>query len=91
MEHKLNSTGLLREPFLRVFMSAIFKLQPNPVFKADVAIPRAGEEDGVLNFTFKHRPIKELAELEDIDEKAKADAQGENKEADNVETTENKD
>ncbi|WP_228728815.1 phage tail assembly chaperone [Klebsiella michiganensis] len=44
-------------------MSAIFKLQPNPVFKADVAIPRAGEEDGVLNFTFKHRPIKELAEL----------------------------
>ena len=29
--------------------------------------------------------------IEDIDEKAKADAQGENKEADNVETTENKD
>ena len=48
-------------------MSAIFKLQPNPVFKADVAIPRAGEEDGVLNFTFKHRPKKELAELEDIE------------------------
>ncbi|MCW9583065.1 phage tail assembly chaperone [Klebsiella pasteurii] len=54
-------------------MSAIFKLQPNPIFKADVAIPRAGEEDGVLNFTFKHRPIKELAELEDIDEKTICD------------------
>ena len=43
-------------------MSAIFKLQPKPVVKADVAIPRASEEDGVLNFPFKHRPIKELAE-----------------------------
>ncbi|CAM3500760.1 hypothetical protein SB6411_03959 [Klebsiella spallanzanii] len=54
-------------------MSAIFKLQPEPVFKADVIIPRAGEDDGVLNFTFKHRPIKELAELENIDEKTASD------------------
>lgn len=54
-------------------MAAKFQLQPKPVFKAHVNIPRAGEEDGVLTFTFKHKPVKELAELESLEGKTAVD------------------
>ncbi|VAK71359.1 Domain of uncharacterised function (DUF1789) [Enterobacter hormaechei] len=42
-------------------MATKFTLQPKPTFKANVSIPRAGDEDGVLTFTFNHKPLKELA------------------------------
>ncbi|MFC0225683.1 phage tail assembly chaperone [Serratia aquatilis] len=45
-------------------MTAKFTLIPNPTFKVDVAIPRAGAEDGVLTFTFKHKTRTELEVLE---------------------------
>lgn len=54
-------------------MSAKFELQPKPIFKADVSIPRAGEEDGKLTFTFRHKPIKELAALETLEGKTALD------------------
>ena len=54
-------------------MAAKFQLQPKPTFKADVTIPRAGEDDGVLTFTFKHKPVKELASLETIEGKTALD------------------
>lgn len=41
-----------------------FKLNPKPTFKADVSIPRPGEEDGVLAFTFKHKTRSQLEQLE---------------------------
>lgn len=41
-----------------------FNLTPNPTFKVDVTIPRAGDEDGVLTFTFKHKKRSELEVLE---------------------------
>lgn len=41
-------------------MATKFRLQPNPTFKADVSIPRAGEEDGKLTFTFRHKPFKDV-------------------------------
>lgn len=43
-------------------MATKFTLQPKPTFKANVSIPRAGDEDGVLTFTFNHKPLKELAD-----------------------------
>lgn len=45
-------------------MTAKFNLVPNPTFKSDVTIPRAGAEDGVLTFTFKHMPRSSLEALE---------------------------
>lgn len=54
-------------------MAAKFNLQPKPTFKADVTIPRAGDEDGVLTFTFRHKPIKELAALETLEGKTALD------------------
>lgn len=45
-------------------MSIEFTLQPQPRFKADVAIPRAGLEAGIVTFTFKHLPLNDLAEME---------------------------
>ncbi|WP_234007102.1 phage tail assembly chaperone, partial [Cronobacter turicensis] len=50
-------------------MTTRFTLQPKPTFKADVKIPRAGDEDGVLTFTFKHYPLDQLAKMENLDEK----------------------
>ena len=50
-------------------MAAKFKLKPNPTFKADVTIPVPGDEPGIVTFTFKHRPIKELADLEKVEGK----------------------
>lgn len=41
-----------------------FTLIPNPTFKIDVTIPRAGAEDGVLTFTFKHKTRADLEALE---------------------------
>ncbi|ELY4453602.1 hypothetical protein SMZ63_000083 [Cronobacter sakazakii] len=54
-------------------MTTKFALHPNPTFKADVKIPRAGEEDGVLTFTFKHYPLDQLAQMEKLDEKTAID------------------
>ncbi|VYU55938.1 hypothetical protein [Metakosakonia massiliensis] len=54
-------------------MAPKFLLQPKPTFKADVTIPRAGEEDGKLTFTFRHKPIKELAALETMEGKTAVD------------------
>jgi hypothetical protein len=48
-------------------MATTFSLNPNPTFKVDVNIPRAGEEEGVLTFTFKHKPLNELSSLEQHD------------------------
>lgn len=45
-------------------MSTNFTLAPNPTFKFDVTIPRAGAEDGTLTFTFKHKTRAELEALE---------------------------
>lgn len=50
-------------------MATKFTLQPKPTFKANVSIPRAGDEDGVLTFTFNHKPLKELADLEKLEGK----------------------
>ncbi|CAM4018314.1 phage tail assembly chaperone [Serratia silvae] len=41
-----------------------FKLNPKPTFKADVTVPRPGDEDGVLTFTFKHKKRTQLELLE---------------------------
>ncbi|ELQ6264054.1 phage tail assembly chaperone [Cronobacter sakazakii] len=54
-------------------MTTRFTLQPKPTFKADVKIPRAGDEDGVLTFTFKHYPLDQLAKMENLDEKTALD------------------
>lgn len=54
-------------------MSTKFTLHPKPTFKATVSIPRAGEEDGQLTFTFKHMPLGELAALEKLEGKTAAD------------------
>ena len=54
-------------------MATKFQLQPKPTFKADVTIPRAGEDDGVLTFTFKHHQLKQLSEIESIKEATAAD------------------
>jgi Domain of unknown function (DUF1789). len=54
-------------------MATKFTLQPKPTFKANVTIPRAGDDDGVLTFTFNHKPLKELAELEKLDGKSLTD------------------
>lgn len=45
-------------------MNTSFVLTPDPTFKANVHIPRAGKEDGIVTFTFKHFPMDELSELE---------------------------
>lgn len=45
-------------------MTSKFTLVPNATFKKDVTIPRAGAEDGVLTFTFKHRTRNQLEALE---------------------------
>ncbi|WP_034913034.1 phage tail assembly chaperone [Erwinia sp. 9145] len=54
-------------------MASKFQLHPNPTFKADVKIPRAGEEDGIVTFTFRHKPLKSLAELEGLEGKTAVD------------------
>lgn len=54
-------------------MTTTFTLQPKPTFKAVVSIPRAGEADGQLTFTFKHKPLGELAALEKLEDKTAAD------------------
>lgn len=54
-------------------MTAKFQLQPKPTFKATVSIPRPGEADGELTFTFRHKPIKELSALETMDGKSSVD------------------
>lgn len=50
-------------------MAKTFQLQPKPTFKVDVAIPRAGDDDGVITFTFRHKPLKELASIESMEGK----------------------
>lgn len=50
-----------------------FTLIPNPTFSVTATIPRAGTEDGQLTFTFKHRT---LAELRDLDTKLQEAAKG---------------
>lgn len=54
-------------------MSTKFTLAPNPTFKANVKIPRAGAGDGELTFTFRHKPLNELAQLEKLDDKTALD------------------
>lgn len=54
-------------------MTAKFQLQPKPTFKTTVSIPRPGESDGELTFTFRHKPIKELSALETMDGKSSVD------------------
>lgn len=54
-------------------MTTKFQLQPKPTFKVNVSIPRAGEEDGVITFTFKHKPLKELSNLEGMEGKSAVD------------------
>lgn len=43
-----------------------FTLVPDATFKKDVIIPRAGAEDGVLTFTFKHKTRSQLETLENV-------------------------
>ena len=43
---------------------AKFKLVADPTFKCKVLIPRAGQEDGEIEFTFKHYIPKELENFE---------------------------
>ncbi|URC22429.1 tail assembly protein [Serratia phage vB_SmaM-Susuwatari] len=38
-------------------MASPFSLTPKPTFKAVVTIPRRGDDDGMVTFTFKHMPI----------------------------------
>lgn len=45
-------------------MAMKFTLNPNPTFKCAVTIPRAGDDDGVLTFTFKHKRRSEIEALE---------------------------
>ena len=54
-------------------MATKFLLQPKPTFKADVKIPRAGDDDGVITFNFRHKPLKELAALETMEGKTAVD------------------
>lgn len=44
-------------------MSSKFKLDPNPTFKADVAIPVAGGGTQNVKFEFKHFPKDEFSAL----------------------------
>ncbi|HGE8424978.1 TPA: phage tail assembly chaperone [Serratia marcescens] len=45
-------------------MMAEFTLNPTPTFSIDVVIPRAGSEDGILTFSFKHKKRSQLETLE---------------------------
>lgn len=54
-------------------MASTFQLKPKPIFKVDVSIPRAGEEDGIVTFTYRHKPLKELADLEAMEGKNAVD------------------
>ena len=54
-------------------MSTIFKLQPEPTFKADVFIPQPGGETAVLGVTFRHQTIKTLSAFEHQADKSAAD------------------
>jgi len=45
-------------------MATKFELQPKPTFKANVEIPRAGEDAGVLTFTFRHKSADQIKEME---------------------------
>lgn len=45
-------------------MSAKFKLVPNPTFEHTVKIPRAGDEDAELQFTFKHHSLKDMKAIQ---------------------------
>lgn len=44
-------------------MAKKFQIQPNPTFKADVAIPRVGGEPINVPFEFRYRDREQLAEL----------------------------
>lgn len=44
-------------------MAKKFQIQPNPTFKADVAIPRVGGEPLSVPFEFRYRDREELAAL----------------------------
>lgn len=53
---------------------SLFTLDPNPKFKLDVEIPKAGsEKPGVLTVHFKHRPIDEFVTEMQAAEKALAE------------------
>lgn len=54
-------------------MATKFQLCPKPTFKANVSIPRPGEDDGILTFTFNHKPLKELSEIEQLEGKTAVD------------------
>ena len=55
-------------------MATKFTLTPNPTFMVTAIIPRAGEEDGKVLFTFKHKRRSEIEMLEkDLREGMSAD------------------
>ncbi|EMK1731250.1 hypothetical protein V8N76_004556 [Salmonella enterica] len=54
-------------------MGKSFSLVPAPTFKADVRIPRPGEEDGIVTFQFAHKSIKELAAIESLEGRSATD------------------
>lgn len=41
-------------------MMTEFTLNPTPTFSIDVVIPRAGSEDGILTFSFKHKKTQPI-------------------------------
>jgi len=41
-----------------------FSLIPNPTFSVTASIPRAGAEDGMLTFTFRHKTLEELRAMD---------------------------
>ncbi|WP_411704371.1 phage tail assembly chaperone [Edaphovirga cremea] len=45
-------------------MATKFALKPNPIFKKNVTIPRAGQEPGIVTFSFRHKALEELSDLE---------------------------
>ncbi|WP_016672516.1 phage tail assembly chaperone, partial [Yersinia pestis] len=48
-------------------MAVKFTLVPSPTFKVDVTIPRAGLDDGILTFTFRHMPVNEVINMEKVE------------------------
>ncbi|MBE4989803.1 hypothetical protein INF61_20495 [Enterobacter cloacae complex sp. P18RS] len=47
-----------------------FSLIPNPTFSVTASIPRAGDEDGKLTFTFRHKTLEELRAMDSKMQKA---------------------
>lgn len=45
-------------------MTVKFMLQPDPTFKANVNIPRPGQDDGIITFTFRHKTLEDISDLE---------------------------